>query len=76
MDTLEETFNKFDEIIAQFDKDIEAIKINLKKAKKALEIDDQTMSLCRYSTFIYSFQLSGGIVFYRLYPFIFMLYDQ
>ena len=40
MDTLEETFNKFDEIIAQFDKDIEAIKINLKKAKKALEIDD------------------------------------
>ena len=37
---LEETFNKFDEIIAQFDKDIEAIKTNLKKAKKALEIDD------------------------------------
>ena len=40
MDTLEEIFNKFDEIIAQFDKDIEVIKTNLKKAKKALEIDD------------------------------------
>ena len=40
MDTLEETFNNFDEIIAQFDKDMEAIKANLKKANKALEIDD------------------------------------
>ena len=40
MDTLEETFNKFDEIIAQFDKDIEAIKLNIKKARKALDIDD------------------------------------
>ena len=40
MDTLEETFNKFDEIIAQFDKDMEAMKASLKAAKKALEIDD------------------------------------
>ena len=40
MDTLEEIFNKIDEIVAQLDKDIEAIKNNLKKAKKALEIDD------------------------------------
>ena len=40
MDTLEEVFNKFDEIIAQFDKDIEAIKTNIKKARKALDIDD------------------------------------
>ena len=70
MDTLEEIFNKFDEIIAQFDKDIEAIKTNLKKAKKALEIDDWLGSPSTYFTF------DRGIVFYRLYPFIFMLYDQ
>ena len=40
MDTLEEIFNKIDEIVAQLDKDIEAIKDNLKKANKVLEIDN------------------------------------